>query len=387
MKAAQPIAASLLACAFALSVSARADEAPLSPAQLVNNLQSAQAEIAQGDAAALATQPKLLRQISEAFSAAKPEVWQKSRNARAAVIYLLSGGQPRVVMRLLVGGAIPKGDESLLKGALAYELGHEAEARRLLDGFDPKSLEFTLGAQVAFVQSMLLTTVDPKKAVALLDLARLLSPGGLIEEAALRREVAVVGDIAPDGEKFMALAGQYMNRFPKSPYVDNFLKVFAAALPRLGVAEDAANFPKFETMTSDLNRDERRGLFLAIARTALIGGRIAMADVAADKALSLATADSADAARARLYRAAARSLTDQYESALAELKAIDAKKLPRRDAALLAAARTVAQRVREPTPAAPATAPDQPDNSAAATIHTAEAALSAVKTAQSAGSP
>ena len=38
-----------------------------------------------------------------------------------------------------------------------------------------------------------------------------------------------------------------------------------------------------------------------------------MADVAADKALSLATADSADAARARLYRAAARSLTDQYE--------------------------------------------------------------------------
>jgi len=387
MKAAQQIGAGLLACALTLTVSAGAEEAAISPVQLVNNLQNAQGEVAQGDAAAYAAQAKLLREISEAFSAAKPEVWQQSRNARAAVIYLLSGGQPRVVTRLLEGGNIPKDDENLMRGALAYELGHEAEARQLLGAIDPKSLELTLAGQVAFVQSMLLTTIDAKKAVGLLDLARLLSPGGLVEEAALRREIALVGDIARDPEKFMALAAQYMNRYPKSPYAGNFLKGFTAALLRLRLAEDVANFPKFDSMTANLGRDDRRSLFLTIARAALVSGKIAMADVAAGKALTLAAADSADAARGRLYQAAGRALTDQYESAVAELQAIDPKKLSKRDAALLAAARTVALRVRETTSAAPAAAPDQQDDSASATIHLAEAALSKAPNVQSAGPP
>jgi chemotaxis protein MotC len=392
MKATQQIVAGLLACALTLTVAARAEDAAISPVQLVNTLQNAQGEIAQGDSAAYAAQPKLLREISEAFSAAKPEVWQKSRNAHAAVIYLLSGGQPRVVTRLLEGGNLPKDDENLIRGALAYELGHETEARQLLGALDPKSLELTLGGQVAFVQSILLTTVDARKAVGLLDLARLLSPGGLVEEAALRREVALVGDIARDADKFMALAGQYMSRFPKSPYADNFLKSFTTALLRLQLAEDVANFPKFESMTANLGRDDRRGLFLTIARTALVSGKIAMADVAASKALTLAAADSADAARGRLYQAAGRTLTDQYESGVAELQAIDPKKLPKRDAALLAAARTVAMRVREATnaasaAAAPTAAPNQPDDSASATIHLAEAALLRAQSVQSAGAP
>jgi chemotaxis protein MotC len=387
MKATQQIVVGLLACALTLSVSASAEEAAISPVQLVNTLQNAQAQIAQGDSAAYAAQPKLLREISEAFSAVKPEVWQKSRNARAAVIYLLSGGQPRIVTRLLEGGNIPKDDENLMRGALAYELGHEVEARQLLGALDPMSLELTLGGKVAFVQSILLTTVDAKKAVALLDLARLLSPGGLVEEAALRRETALVGDIAPDADKFMALAGQYMNRFPKSPYADNFLKSFTAALLRLRLAEDVANFPKFELMMANLGRDDRRSLFLTIARTALVSGKIAMADVAASKALTLAAADSADAARARLYQAAGRTLTDQYESGVAELQAIDPRKLSKPDAALLAAARTVALRVRETTAAAPTAAPDQQDDLASATIHLAEAALLKAQSVQSTGAP
>jgi chemotaxis protein MotC len=392
MRATQQFVSGLLVCALTLSVAAKAEEAATSPVQLVNTLQNAQAQIAQGDSAAYAAQPKLLREISEAFSAAQPQVWQKSRNAHAAVIYLLSGGQPRVFARLLEGGNIPKDDENLMKGALAYEVGHEAEARQLLGALDPKSLELTLGGQIAFVQSILLTTVDTKKAVALLDLARLLSPGGLIEEAALRREVALLGDIARDADKFMALAGQYMSRFPKSPYAGSFLRGFTAALLRLRLPEDVANFPKLEAMTANLARDDRRGLFLTIARAALVSGKIAMADVAASRALTLAAADSADAARGRLYQAAGRTLTDQYESGLAELQAIDPKKLPKRDAALLAAARNVATRVREATSAvsaanAPTAAPDQQDDSAAATIHLAEAALLKAQSVQSAGAP
>ena len=51
-------------------------------------------------------------------------------------------------------------------------------------------------------------------------------PGGLVEEAALRREVFLVND----GDKFMSLAGQYLNRFPKSPYAESFFKTFTTTL-------------------------------------------------------------------------------------------------------------------------------------------------------------
>lgn len=377
MTAGGRIAASLLACALTLSFSAHAEDSAPSPIQLVANLQNTQAEIAQGNLAAYAGQPKLLRDISEAFAAMKPQVWKNPREAHAAIIYILSGGQPRVIMHLIESGALAADDEKMMKGALAYVVGREGEARKLLGDIDPKSLDPALGGQIAFVQSVLLTTIDPKKAVALLDVARLLMPGGLVEEAALRREVFLVGDAARDADKFATLAGQYLGRFPRSPYADNFLRSFTATVIRLRLAEDVDNFPKLERMTETLGADDRRGFFLTVARAALVGGKIAMADVAASKALTLAAADSPDEARGRLYQAAARSLTDQYDSALALLQALDAKKLAKRDVALLAAARNVAKRIREKPPTPSATPPAIAANdSVSAAIQLAEAALS-----------
>jgi chemotaxis protein MotC len=374
----------MLVCACSLSPAAKAEDAAPTPVELVSNLENTQGDIALGDASAYAAQPKILRGISDAFAKMPPDVWKNSRNARAAIVYLLSGGQPRIIVRLLDGGAIAKEDERLMRGALAYVLGQEAEALQLLGDVDPKSLDPALGGQIAFVQSILLTSVDAKKAIALLDLARLLMPGGLVEEAALRREVFLVSD----GDRFLSLAGQYLNRFPKSPYADNFLKSFTGALIRLGLADDVANFPKLASVAEGLSRDDRRGLFLTIARKALVGGKIAMADVAASKALALAQLDSADETRGRLYQAAARTLTDQYDSAAAQLQAIDAQKLPKRDAPLLAAARSIAKRMRESMAAAPATEPPAgPDDPTATTRHLAEAALSTNQLSPSQGAP
>jgi chemotaxis protein MotC len=391
MRAAAHIAAGLLCGALTLSASAKAEDADISPVQRVSNLQNAQGQIALGNLAAYAAQPKMLRDISEALTAEKPEVWQDPHNARAAVVYVLSGGQPRIITRILDSGNFPKGDENLMRGALAYVLGHQAEAQKLLADIDPKSLDLSLGGQVAFVQSILLTTTDTKRAVALLDLARLLMPGGLVEEAALRREVFVAGDIARDADRFMALAGQYLNRFPKSPFADNFVKSFVATAVRLRLDEEVANFPKLEAMTESLRRDDRRALFLTIARAALVDGNIAMTDVAASAALTLADADSPDEARGKLYQAAVRTLTDQYDAGVAQLQAIDSKKLPKSDAALLAAARTVARHVREKTAssagAEPAPIPDAKEDSAAATIHLAEAALAKAQHPEGGGGP
>jgi chemotaxis protein MotC len=368
--------------------SARAEDAALSLVQRVAHLQNVQAAIAQGDAAAYAAQPKILREISDAISATKPEVWKNSREARAAIIYVLSGGQPRILMRLIESGSVPQDDEKLMRGAIAYQLGHEAEARHLLGDVDPQTLGAALGGQFAFVQSILMTSTDPKKAVGLLDLARLMTPGGLVEEAALRREVFVVGDTLRDPDRFMTLAAQYLGRFPKSPYSQSFVKNFTATLIRLRLADDVGNFPRIESTSESLSRDERRALFLTVAHAGLVSGKIAMADVAATKALTLAQADSADEARGKLYQAAARTLSDQHESAAAQLQAIDPRKLPKSDHALLAAAQTLVRHIYDKTAAAPASAPPAaPDDSAAATIHLAEAALEKARQFTNAGTP
>jgi chemotaxis protein MotC len=391
MKATRLIALSVVAGALVFSVSAKAAEGDLSPVQLANDLQDAQAEMARGNLAAYAAQPRLLRNISDALGTAKPEVWQNQRNARAAVTCVLSGAQPRIIARMLENGDFPKGDENLLRGALAYVLGHQAEAQKLLGDIDPKSLDLPLGGQVAFVQSILLTTTDTKKALGLLDLARLLMPGGLVEEAALRREVFIAGDVARDSDRFMTLAGQYLNRFPRSPFAANFLKSFTATLGRLKLDSDVANVPALETMTQTLRREDRRALFLMIARAALVNGKIAMADVASAAALNLADADSGDEAQGKLYRASVRILTDQYDSGLAQLQAIDSKKLQKNDAALLAAARLVAMRIREKMTAAPATEPalaaGAKEDSAEATIRLAETALASAQHLTGEGAP
>jgi chemotaxis protein MotC len=377
VKAGRRFGAGLLACALTLTLPAYAEEAAPTPVQLVANLQNRQAEIAQGDLAAYAAQPKLLREISEAFAATKPEVWKNTRAAHAAIVFALSGGQPRVVMHLIESGALSPDDEKMMKGALAYVLSREAEAQKFLGDIDPRSLDPALGGQIAFVQSVLLTRTDPKKAIALLDLARLLTPGGLVEEAALRREVFLIGDDVRDADKFATLAGQYLGRFSKSPYADHFQRSFTATVIRLRLAENVDNFPKLERMTDNLGADDRRAFFLTIARAALVGGKIPMADVAATKALSLAQADSGDEARGRLYQGAVRSLTDQYDSGLALLQAIDPKKLQKRDAALLAAARNVARRIREKPPTPSTSAPEMAaDDPAVVAIQLAEAALS-----------
>ena len=138
-----------------------------------------------------------------------------------------------------------------------------------------------------------------------------------------------------------------------------------------------------------LGRDDRRGLFLTIARAALVGGKSAMADVAATKALTLAEHGRADEGARKLYQAGARTMTDQQgEASAATLQGLDPQRLPKRDLALLAAARSIAKRIRDKTGDPPASAPPQAaDDATGEAIRLAEAALSKAQSSSSEGSP
>src|SRR5580658_7150551 len=106
MRAGLRMGASVL-LALATVFSARAAEPESTISQLVGDLQRLQVQMAFGDKAAYAQQRDRLRTIGASILAARPETWKDKDETDAAVAYVLSGGQPRIIAQLLEKGDIP----------------------------------------------------------------------------------------------------------------------------------------------------------------------------------------------------------------------------------------------------------------------------------------
>lgn len=353
--------ACVLALALALPLGAAAAERTgTEPYELVRLLQEAQEQLARGEGGATQQQAALMAQISQRFAASGPDVWRDQRNLRAAVTYLLSGGQAQAIKVLPDAAVVGKNDDALLRGAHAYARGRDAQAVRLLGEVDPRSLSPSLAGHVALIQASLSGSDDVPKVIGLLDIARLTSPGTLVEEAALRRELVLVAQLE-DFEKFLSLARQYLDRFRQSIYMDNFIEVFAGGAVQLGLTPDGARFARLDPVVAQLRPDVRRRLYLQIARAAAIKGSIVVARRAAERAAEVAEPGTTDAARARLYAAAAMIATEEFDAGLEKLRSVEQAALAPRDAELRLAVAGIAKRLRVwPEPGAANAAPSQP---------------------------
>lgn len=369
---------SLLAVACALSLAAapalaeevsveQIDRIQSMPVAMVRTLQIMQDQVAAGSTTAHVAQRSLLAHIDERLMTADPVIWDDPKNVRAAVIFVLSGGKPDILKRLLSFRRPGKSDEDLVQGALAYVEGREAEAKRLLLELDVNSLPVALAGQIALVQSALVVRDDPAKAVGLLDFVRLHLPGTLVEEAALRREIFVISQMG-DMAKFDALSRQYLRRFRRSIYAGNFRQRFASALAQLEFVKDIKHFPRLVTILDELEPEGQRELYLLVARYAIDQGQTEVAMRASGKVLSMSDLDRVGIERARLYRAAALIVNAEgFESGIASLKQIDRSALPPRDVNLLDSALQLASHIRSvpeqvqkaEVPMAPAATPSE----------------------------
>ena len=340
-----------LLCAALLMVSplARAEPGPASrssePYELVRALQAVQDGIANGDTAAHGSHIALIRQVGEKFLAADASVWSNPQNGQAVVIYLLSGGAPQLVRKL------PRDkisvDSRLFDGALAYVEGRQDDARDLLKDIKPRTLPSGLGGQVALVQGALFARTEASLAIERLDDARLLLPGTLVEEAALRREILLVGQ-AEDFDKFEFLTQAYVRHYRNSIYAGDFWQRFSSGLTQSGLALDERRFARIAALLEQIDRASRLKLHLMIARNAMLRGLMQVTRLASERALALSADASTERERARFFRGASRALTDEYDGGLAELKAIDRSKLPERDVPLLNATVQLALDIRKP---------------------------------------
>ena len=318
-------------------------ESALGPVQLVRSLESLQDDIASGQPGALQMQPRVLADIGQKFLSEDPSTWENAQNTFAALTYLFNGGNPDVVETILKNapdGIIPK---NYIDGARAY--AHHKK-NRFLKAFDNLP-EDDSEIPAALLLSITLSTVadmaeaSPEKASDRLNWVRLAAPGSLFEEAAIRRQIKVAS-MTGDLKLLRLLTRNYVTRFSKSPYANEFWRDFATTLPLMDNRLDdqqLSEFINFAPKTIQLV------IYLKISRTALIDARMARAHFGAEKALDIAHSLNVNDASARLYYAASSVGSTAAEDAGEMLKTISVNELPEKDRPLLMAAKAVAKGV------------------------------------------
>jgi chemotaxis protein MotC len=336
-----PVAA--LTVAALTSAVASGEEALPQPYELVRSLRVMQDGIAAGDTASYLAYHAALAKHAALLARAPDEAWQDRRNVRAAIAFVLSGGDPRLLQKLVRLGLGP--EDPLARAALAYGENRNAEAMELLADVDPRALDSSIAGHIALVRSELLSKKDPDKALALLAEARLLAPGTMIEEAALRRESSLAADRG-DADRFETVMSQYLRRFGRSVHMANFRRQFATSLVTRSMADDGQRRSRMQKIISTLEPRQQEEMYLSVAWEGIMGGNVEAVRWAAANAAQLGNEGSASHTRARLFEASVLVLTDQYDQGLSALKAFAADKLDAEEEGLLAAALSVAAEIR-----------------------------------------
>lgn len=339
----------------ALTAPAGAAE-PLQPFQMVRSLQLVQDRIAAGDHAALPMQKKLLEMIDQRFRDASAEDFQDKRNFRAVLVYGMSGGNPATLKRVLsdLDLKLQPADARIGNGILGYVTGQPGKAKASLADANPLSFAPELGSFVALVKGSLVAIEDPKGAMPLFDQARLLAPGTLVEEAALRRSIALSTTLA-DPARFLRASDQYVRRYLRSPYASQFADAFVAGVIAL---QASLKLEDIGAITALMSPEQEKVIYLRIARRAVIEGLTELSAYASQKAEGVDPALAEEDPRALLYASLASVTSADVPDILQKLDRIDRSKLTASDRGLLDAVRAVATEVASPVPADIAAKPD-----------------------------
>jgi len=329
-------------------VAARAaDDSGKKPFELVRELQVFQDQVVLKSDKARAEQRERIANVAAQLATFDASAWADARNARAAVIYVLSGGDPRVLRKLFASGAPLGVDERLAKGALAYGERRDAEATELLEGIDVDALDRSVGGHVALVRALLVAKSDQRKAYALLDRARIVAPGTIVEEAALRRQ-AILAAKMDDLDSFEALSDQYFRRFSASIFARSFAHQFAEEAVSRRYSGNEKHMAKLEVLLRGMSPDMRRDACLALAEEGIAVANVDVVRLAGKMAALDAKAQPLDAVRLMLFEAAALIVTDDHEQGEMALRLVDRSKLGVREEALLDAALSVAREISRP---------------------------------------
>ncbi|KQS90939.1 MULTISPECIES: chemotaxis protein MotC [unclassified Rhizobium] len=343
----------LLLCASAFGAfsgfAAHADELEdLPPYKMLRSLQHIQDSIVLGDHSAAEMQRFMLAAIDKRLREADPSVFDDPRNVDAAFIYAMSGGNPETLSYLANHDIEGNFDSRIIDALNHYLAGKGGLMVGYLEKAIPEYRNSRVGPYLYLVLGNATAMQNPANSLKYYDWARLTSPGTNIEEAALRRSIALATRGAmPD--KGFTYSLSYARRFLTSPYASQFADVFV----ELAVANYSDQTEaKIQEILSFMDKPRQREVYLRIARRAAIGGMQALAKLASDRAGELSDGtDAGPKALASLYSGLVGIPSKGILEAVKDISAIPEAELSPRDRALRQAATVVAEEVlRAPDP-------------------------------------
>ena len=336
--------ATMPACAALLLVAAPVAglSSGLQPYQMSRSLQLVQDRIADGDHAAMPMQTRLIEMIDERLRRAGPELFEDERNFDALLIYGMSGGNPATFEVVLSRLELEEERERLAQGVKHYVAGNLSAARDAFANLDLDKWSPAVSAFAALVKGSVLVASEPDSAIAYFDQARLLSPGTLIEEAALRRAITLHA-AAGDHDRFMRAASQYARRFLRSPYASQFAQSLVSGVTGMF---DHIDRRRIEDTLAWMTREQALAIYLRLSRQAAIDGHDSMLEFASAKARQLSGAENdGNDVRSLLYSSIASVTSDTVDSVVYQLRRIDRSRLSTSDRELLEAAEAIAAEV------------------------------------------
>ncbi|MCD2183421.1 chemotaxis protein MotC [Rhizobium sp. GN54] len=336
----------VLAAGLGLAASAHAqDMEDLAPYKMIRSLQYVQDTVVMGDHSAMEMQRFMLSTIDERLRTADPAIFADPRNVDAALVYAMSGGNPQTLELLAKNDVSGHFDQRITEAVRNYVSGRGAASTRTVAEIFPEYRNLEIAPYLALVSANSVLRKDPRQALAYFDWARLIAPGTIVEEAALRRSIYVAEQNGMV-DKGVAYASRYARRFLHSPYASQFADLFV----RLAVE----NFEKIgeetiQEILSFMDAPRQREVYLRMARLSAISGKSRLAVVAAERAQAL-TGDGDEGPRtlADLYSGLASISSSDVTQAIEQLSAIPDEDLSAKDRALKEAARRIAEEVLRP---------------------------------------
>jgi chemotaxis protein MotC len=315
---------------------------------MLRSLQHIQDSIVLGDHSAAEMQRFMLAAIDKRLRDSDSAVFADPRNVDAAFIYAMSGGNPET-LSYLANHDIEGNFDNRVVEALTHYLDGKGEL--MVEGLTkavPEYRNSRVGPYLYLVLGNASAQQNPAVSLKYYDWARLMAPGTNIEEAALRRSIALATRGAmPD--KGFGYSLSYARRFLTSPYASQFADVFV----ELAVANYSEQTEvKIQEILGFMDRPRQREVYLRIARRAAIGGMQELATLASTRAQDLSdVADAGPKALASLYSGLVGVPSKGILEAVKDISSIPDAELSPRDRALRQAATVVAQEVlRAPDP-------------------------------------
>ena len=288
-------------------------EGEYQPWRIIRDLQIAQDRIVAGEKDSIKSYQILLLRSGKWLHELDDHAWQYERNLDAIAIYLLLGGDVELGYKSLKKSHLENSSKILLKGALAYAERDNYTAYQLLTKVNHKTLPPSIAGQVAIAKSMIYSSNDLNKSYELLFEARLLAPGTLVEEAAIRRAIRVAVEL-DRFEDLKSLQRFYLNQFSASWYFPDFLRNISHGLLSVTEEHHEEILPELKYLMTRVETQHQLQLAEYVARKAVVNGLFEIARWAANKGLALAEPGSKLATRLALYNAAS-DVADEHRVA------------------------------------------------------------------------